>query len=82
MSFPVASCQNVNTLTGNEVASDIVETPEEVAAVIAEAARHVASERIIACTNCGMAPMTRSLAAAKLGALTAGAALVRRRLAG
>jgi len=29
-----------------------------------------------------MAPMTRSLAAAKLGALTAGAALVRRRLAG
>src|SRR5215831_4455668 len=40
-----------------DVATDEVETPEQVAAVIAEAARHVAKEKIIAGTNCGMAPM-------------------------
>ena len=63
-----------------DVATDTVETPEEVAAVIAEAARHVASERIIACTNCGMAPMRRDIAAAKLAALGQGAELARRTL--
>ena len=52
-----------------DVASDRVETAEEVAAVIAEAARHVAPQKIIACTNCGMAPMRREIAIKKLDAL-------------
>jgi 5-methyltetrahydropteroyltriglutamate--homocysteine methyltransferase len=64
-----------------DVASDVVETPEDVAATIAEAMRHVPAERIIACTNCGMAPMRRDVAAAKLTALAQGAALARERLA-
>jgi 5-methyltetrahydropteroyltriglutamate--homocysteine methyltransferase len=41
---------------------------------------HVAPERLFPCTNCGMAPMARDLAYAKLAALSAGAALVRREL--
>jgi 5-methyltetrahydropteroyltriglutamate--homocysteine methyltransferase len=62
-----------------DVASDAVETPDEVAAVIGEALRYVPRERIIACTNCGMAPMSRDIAAAKLMALGAGAKLARER---
>jgi 5-methyltetrahydropteroyltriglutamate--homocysteine methyltransferase len=64
-----------------DVASDVVETPEDVAATIAEAMRHVPAERIIACTNCGMAPMRRDVAGAKLTALAQGAALARQRFA-
>src|SRR5437660_572875 len=62
-----------------DVASDEVETPEEVAAVIGEAARYVARDKIIACTNCGMAPMRREVALAKLAALGRGAGLARQK---
>jgi 5-methyltetrahydropteroyltriglutamate--homocysteine methyltransferase len=62
-----------------DVASDEVETPETVATVIGEATKHVAKERIIPCTNCGMAPMARDIALAKLEALGKGAALARKR---
>jgi len=64
-----------------DVASDQVETPEEVAAVIAEATKYVAKEKIVPCTNCGMAPMRREVANAKLAALGAGAALARKKYA-
>src|SRR5215475_306346 len=60
-----------------DVASDKIETPEDVAAVIAEAMKHVRKERIQPCTNCGMAPMDRDIAARKLRALAAGARLAR-----
>jgi 5-methyltetrahydropteroyltriglutamate--homocysteine methyltransferase len=60
-----------------DVASDIVETPEEVASLLAEATRFVAPEKIIAGTNCGMAPMRRDIAMAKLTALGRGATLAR-----
>jgi 5-methyltetrahydropteroyltriglutamate--homocysteine methyltransferase len=60
-----------------DVATDVVETPEEVAAVIAEAMKYVAKEKIIACTNCGMAPMSWDIAFAKLQALGRGAELAR-----
>jgi 5-methyltetrahydropteroyltriglutamate--homocysteine methyltransferase len=39
----------------------------------------VPKERIIAGTNCGMAPMRRDIATAKLGALGRGAELARKR---
>jgi 5-methyltetrahydropteroyltriglutamate--homocysteine methyltransferase len=61
-----------------DVATDKVETPEEVAAVIARAADYVAKEKIVASTNCGMAPMRRDMALKKLEALAQGAALARR----
>ena len=63
-----------------DVATDAVETPEEVAGVIAEALKYLPKERIIAGTNCGMAPMRRDIAEAKLDALGRGAALARRTL--
>jgi 5-methyltetrahydropteroyltriglutamate--homocysteine methyltransferase len=60
-----------------DVASDEVETPAEVAATIEAALRFVPPERLYPCTNCGMAPLDCTLAARKLAALAAGAALVR-----
>jgi 5-methyltetrahydropteroyltriglutamate--homocysteine methyltransferase len=63
-----------------DVASNMVETPEEVAGVLREAVKYVPVERILASTNCGMAPMPRSVAYAKLRAMAAGAAIVRTEL--
>jgi 5-methyltetrahydropteroyltriglutamate--homocysteine methyltransferase len=63
-----------------DVASDTVETPEQVAATIRAAMQHVPAERLFPCTNCGMAPMDRAIAEGKLKALAAGAALVRREI--
>ena len=58
-----------------DVASEVVETPEQVAAVIREALKYVPADKLLPCTNCGMAPMPRHVAAAKLRALAAGARL-------
>jgi 5-methyltetrahydropteroyltriglutamate--homocysteine methyltransferase len=63
-----------------DVASDHVETPEEVAATIRAAMAHVPAERLFPCTNCGMAPLDRRVALGKLEALGKGAALMRREL--
>jgi 5-methyltetrahydropteroyltriglutamate--homocysteine methyltransferase len=62
-----------------DVANDKVETAEDVAAVISEAMKYVARENILPSTNCGMAPMRRDIAAAKLKALGDGAALARKK---
>jgi len=74
----------VGLLTGKDVlvgaidvASDLVETPEDVARTIRAALRFVPAERLYPCTNCGMVPLSRDVARSKLGALAAGAALVR-----
>jgi hypothetical protein len=50
---------------------DEVETPEDVAAVISEAMKYVAKDKIVASTNCGMAPMRWDVAYGKLAALAA-----------
>jgi 5-methyltetrahydropteroyltriglutamate--homocysteine methyltransferase len=63
-----------------DVASDRVETPEEIAATLREAMKYVPAEKIFPCTNCGMAPLDRGVALGKLTALAAGAALLRREL--
>ena len=65
-----------------DVASEQVETPEEVADTIGRALQFVPREHLIACTNCGLAPMSRAVAEAKLAVLAQGAALADRRLAG
>ena len=62
-----------------DVASDRVETPQEVARTIGQALKYVPKNRLFPCTNCGMAPMKREIALAKLKALAAGAALARKR---
>ena len=63
-----------------DVATDAVETPREVAATIAAAAKYVPAKRLYPCTNCGMAPMDRDIAVRKLQALVAGTALARKKL--
>ncbi|MGY4377466.1 5-methyltetrahydropteroyltriglutamate--homocysteine methyltransferase [Bradyrhizobium sp. i1.3.6] len=63
-----------------DVASDTVETAEDVVQVIDAVSKFVPKGNIIATTNCGMAPMRREIAEAKLMALGAGAALAREKL--
>ena len=63
-----------------QVTADHVETPEEVAATLRAAMQYVDAERVLPCTNCGMAPIAYEVALAKLKALGAGAALVRKSL--
>ncbi|MBU6270040.1 MAG: methionine synthase [Betaproteobacteria bacterium] len=65
-----------------DVASDTVETPEEVAETIGRALQHVPRERLFPCTNCGMAPMDPEVARRKLAALGEGARLARQRYGG
>ena len=62
-----------------DVASDRVETPQEVARTIGQALKYVPKKHLYPCTNCGMAPMDRDIALAKLKALAAGAALARKK---
>ncbi len=63
-----------------DVATERVETPEEVAHVIRSALRYVPAERLLPCTNCGMVPLSREAARGKLQALGRGTALDRREL--
>ena len=63
-----------------DVASDTIETPEQVAETIGKALQYVPAARLFPCTNCGLAPMSRAVALAKLQALGLGAALARERL--
>jgi 5-methyltetrahydropteroyltriglutamate--homocysteine methyltransferase len=75
-------CRNSKVPVGAiDVASDAIETPEEVAATIRAAMAYVAPEKLLPCTNCGMAPMSSAVAYGKLAALAKGAALVRKELA-
>jgi 5-methyltetrahydropteroyltriglutamate--homocysteine methyltransferase len=62
-----------------DVATDKVETPQQVAQVIGEVMKFVPKQKIVACTNCGMAPMRRDIADAKLMALGHGVALARKK---
>lgn len=64
-----------------DVATDSIETPEEVADTLREALKYVDADKLYPCTNCGMAPLARDVASAKLNALSAGAEIVRNELA-
>jgi len=64
-----------------DVASDVIETPEDVVRTIEAVLKFVPKDNVIATTNCGMAPMRRDIAEAKLAALGAGVKLARQRLA-
>lgn len=63
-----------------DVASERVETPEEVANTLRKALQFVDAENLCPCTNCGMAPLPRHIARAKLQALGAGAEIIRKEL--
>ena len=65
-----------------DVATNTVESPDEVADTIRRALRYVPPARLYPCTNCGMVPLPREVARAKLRALGAGARIVRHELGG
>jgi 5-methyltetrahydropteroyltriglutamate--homocysteine methyltransferase len=63
-----------------DVAGQEVESPEQVAALLRQVLEVVPAERLYPCTNCGMVPLSREVARAKMEALAAGAGIVRREL--
>lgn len=64
-----------------DVANNVVETADSVADTIGRLLDYVPKAKLIASTNCGMAPMPREIALAKLHALGKGARLARERFA-
>ena len=65
-----------------DVATNVIETPEQVADTLRKALQYVDADKLCPCTNCGMAPLPRQVARGKLNALAAGADIVRRELLG
>ena len=63
-----------------DVATNTVETPEEVASTLRKALQFVDADKLYPSTNCGMAPLSRHVATGKLNALGAGAEIVRKEL--
>ena len=76
----IALLQGKDVMVGViDVASDVIETPEDIADTIGKALQFVPKNRLFPCTNCGLAPMSREVAIKKLEALAQGAALARQR---
>ena len=63
-----------------DVATNTIETPEEVANTLREALRYVDADKLYPSTNCGLAPLAREVARGKLAALAKGAEIVRKEL--
>ncbi|MCT4326208.1 methionine synthase [Elizabethkingia anophelis] len=61
-----------------DVATNTIETPEEVADTLRKALQFVDIENLYPSTNCGMAPLSRNVARGKLSALSAGAEIIRK----
>jgi 5-methyltetrahydropteroyltriglutamate--homocysteine methyltransferase len=79
----IALLEGKDVLVGAiDVATDRVETADDVAEVIRSALRFVPADRLYPCTNCGMVPLARPVARGKLQALAAGAAAVRAEVRG
>ncbi len=63
-----------------DVATSVIETPEEVANTLRKALQFVDADKLYPCTNCGMTPLSRNVARGKLHALSAGAQIIRQEL--
>lgn len=63
-----------------DVTTDRIEKPTEVATTIRKALEFTAPDKLLPCTNCGMVPLSRDVARAKLKSLADGAAIVRKEL--
>ncbi|MBY7956854.1 methionine synthase [Vibrio fluvialis] len=63
-----------------DVATNTIETPEEVADTLRKALQFVDADKLYPCTNCGMAPLSRDVARGKLNALSAGAEIIRQEI--
>ncbi|MCJ8146551.1 methionine synthase [Acinetobacter sp. A3.8] len=65
-----------------DVATNIIETSEQVADTLRKALQFVDADKLYPSTNCGMAPLPRAVARGKLNALSAGAEIIRKELLG
>lgn len=65
-----------------DVATSVIETPEQVADTLRKALAFVDADKLYPCTNCGMTPLSRQVARGKLEALSKGAEIVRQELLG
>ncbi|HWV48305.1 MAG TPA: methionine synthase [Microbacterium sp.] len=65
-----------------DVASEAIETPDEVADTLRRALNFVDADKLLPSTNCGMAPLARDVARGKMSALSAGAKIIREELTG
>jgi len=63
-----------------DIATERVESGEQVSSILRQALEYVPAERLLASTNCGMALLRRHVAAQKLRALVQGASAVRKEL--
>ncbi len=63
-----------------DVATNTIETPEQVADTLRKALQFVDADKLYPSTNCGMAPLSREVARGKMQALSQGAAIVRAEL--
>lgn len=63
-----------------DVATNQIETAEEVAETLRRALQFVDADKLYPSTNCGMTPLSRTVANGKLRALSAGAEIVRQEL--
>ena len=63
-----------------DVATNAIETPEEVANTLRKALQFVDADKLYPSTNCGMTPLSRQIASGKMQALSAGAEIVRNEL--
>ncbi|EKO3504904.1 methionine synthase [Vibrio fluvialis] len=63
-----------------DVATNTIETPEDVADTLRKALQFVDADKLYPCTNCGMAPLSRDVARGKLSALSAGAEIIRQEI--
>jgi len=61
-----------------DVATNRIETPEEVADTLRRILEFVTIENLYPSTNCGMAPLSRNVARGKLQSLSAGAKIIRK----
>jgi len=65
-----------------DVATNAVETAEQVADTLRKALQFVDADKLYPSTNCGMVPLSRQVASGKLAALSAGADILRREILG
>ncbi|GAC06888.1 methionine synthase [Paraglaciecola chathamensis] len=63
-----------------DVATNNIETPEEVADTLRKVLQFVDAQNLYPCTNCGMVPLSQEVTRAKLNALAAGTEIIRREL--
>lgn len=73
---PIGLLQDQEIMIGAiDVVRQSIETAEDVEATIREAMQYADADRVLPCSNCGLAPLPRHVAEAKLKAPGGGARL-------